>query len=158
MTDALEAELAELRTRAANADQLRPAASLTETDIQIGSIVWDATVVDENGVSTRGGMVCDVGITDDGTPYVEVLDESAIRTLVQTREPGVKQWTNRRPAGLRRIMLANIDPASVVPPSAPKMHGWVGKALLGAALSSRLDTFALVVAAGTLAQEARGET
>lgn len=129
----------------------------TDLDLAVGSIIWDGTTVNENHMPTRGGMVVDSGLTEQGEPYVEVLDERCIKTLVQSREPSAKQWRSHRPAGLSRIMLSDIDPATIEEPSIARMHGWAQKALFGAALGGNSrpragveGQAALVYAAGTL--------
>jgi hypothetical protein len=126
--------------------------------IAIGSLVWSNKQRTTEGVATIGGCVVDVGLhLDTGEPYVDVLDEGVARVKVQVKADGAKEWKSVRPAAVRRIDLADIDPTTIMEPSVVRMQGWARKALLGEAVLPG-HTFALVVVAGTLLQAANALT
>lgn len=134
---------------------------MTDLDaVAIGCIVWSAKhrKAGEGSESTQGGMVVDVGLYEDtGGAYVEVLDESVPNTRVQFRTEGSKTWRPMRPAGLRRIDLAEVDETAITEPDIQRMHAWAKKALLGACVMPWGAHYGhdLVVAAGTLLLEAK---
>ena len=123
--------------------------------IRIGSMVWSDKHRDgATGMSTRGGIVVDVGIYEDtGKPYVVHLQEltpQEVRVHVYWR--GAKQAKSVNVARIERLELAEVDPETIDAPSVTRMEGWAKKAILGAALLpwGKDSHFALIGAAGAL--------
>lgn len=122
--------------------------------VALGSIVWSRT----RGVIAGdrfGGMVVDVGLHDDGSPYAIILRELPVGEVkVQVYYRGGDKPKLPRVARLDRIDVADIDPDSVERPDGTRMEGWAKKAILGeVVLPGR--TFELVVAAGSLYEAAK---
>lgn len=129
---------------------------MTDLDtLAIGSTCASTTVTTD-GSSALFGMCCEIGLHEDtGEPYVVLLNEVPSREVrVAVYHQGASKPKTPGVARLRRVDLADIDPASIEEPNVSRMQGWAKKALLGEVVLPG-ETFALAVIAGMLFQEAR---
>jgi len=132
---------------------------VTMTDIDglaIGSVVYSAKHRTADGTAAFGGMVFDVGLTDDGAAYVEVLDRSASDMQVQHKPRGGRQWKAVGTVGIRRLFLADLDLNDPEPPTFTRMQGIARQALISAGAEDiHTKRWELVVSAGKLLQAAQ---
>lgn len=129
--------------------------TLTDLDqITVGTTLASSAVTTDGKAQTFG-MVVDFGLhEEDGSAYVEVLEEVPHREVrVCAYFRGAKVPRSIGVARLRRIDLADVDPVSVEEPRISRMQGWAKKALAGEVVLPG-EHFALAVIAAQLYEAA----
>lgn len=133
--------------------------SFTDIDhLAIGSIAYSAQREHLDNLPASTWLVVDLGVHDDGSPYVDVLEEVPVAEVrVDVRRANAKQPTAVRLAVLRRVDLAEVSSAEE--PSAQIMDAWAVKAAWGALAGhgrrAHIDWPLLYVAAGLMDEAKR---